>query len=215
MARVDREEPRAGSPVRLARGLGRLAATIAIGGAVLSLGSLASLAACGGGAGGPAGKTSAKSASVGGRAADFTARDINGKTVRLSDYLGKQTVLLHFCATWCTPCLAELSHLNKIYDKHKAEGFVVLAIAMDSSDSVAEVPSWARRNNIVFPVLLDEDSQIASIYNPKKSAPLTVLIDKTASIVHVHDGYNPGDEVDLEKHVASALAAVDTGAAPK
>ncbi len=140
-----------------------------------------------------------------GRASDFTARDIEGKTVRLSDYLGKQAILLDFCATWCQPCLAELHHLNRIYEKQRSRGFVILAIAMDSSDSIAEVPAWARRNNVTFPVLLDEDSKIASIYNPKKSAPLTVLIDKTGSIVYVHDGYNPGDEVALEEHVAKVL----------
>ena len=144
-------------------------------------------------------------ATGGGRASDFTARDIDGKTVRLSDYLGKQAVLLDFCATWCQPCLAELGHLRRIYEKEKSRGFVILAVAMDSSDTVAEVPAWAHRNSLVFPVLLDEDSHIAAIYNPKKSAPLTVLIDKKGDVVYVHDGYNPGDEVSLEQHIAGVL----------
>ena len=160
------------------------------------------------------------SAGTGGRASDFTARDIDGKTVRLSDFLGKQAVLLDFCATWCQPCLAELSHLRRLYAKERARGFVVLAIAMDSSDTVAEVPAWARRNNLDFPVLLDEDTHIAGVYNPKKSAPLTVLIDKKGDVVYVHDGYNPGDEVSLGQHVDKVLAgdavnAVDAGVAPK
>ena len=151
-----------------------------------------------------------------GRASDFTARDIEGKTVHLSDYLGKQAVLLDFCATWCQPCLAELGHLRRLYEKEKPRGLMVLAIAMDSSDTVAEVPAWARRNNLVFPVLLDEDSHIAGVYNPKKSAPLTVLIDKKGDIVYVHDGYNPGDELGLEQHVAKVLDAPgDKGQAPK
>jgi peroxiredoxin len=154
----------------------------------------------------PAGSKTVTS-SNNGRASNFTARDIEGKTVRLSDYLGKQVVLLDFAATWCQPCLVELHHLRRLYEKEAPRGFVVLAIAMDSSDTVAEVPSWAKRNEIVFPVLLDEDSHIASIYNPKKSAPLTVLIDKKGDIVYVHDGYNPGDEVALEQHVASVLDA--------
>ena len=158
----------------------------------------------------------APKAGAGGRATDFTTRDIEGKTVHLSDYLGKQAVLLDFCATWCQPCLAELGHLRRLYAKEKTRGFVVLAIAMDSSDSVAEVPAWAKRNNLDFPVLLDEDSHIAGVYNPKKSAPLTVLIDKKGDIVYVHDGYNPGDEVGLEQHVAKVLDAPgDKGQAPK
>lgn len=165
------------------------------------------------------GEVGSPKAATGGRASDFTARDIDGKTVHLSDYLGKQAVLLDFCATWCQPCLAELGHLRRLYAKEKPRGFIVLAIAMDSSDTIAEVPAWARRNNLDFPVLLDEDSHIAGVYNPKKSAPLTVLIDKKGDITYVHDGYNPGDEVALEQHVSkildSAPAAVDSSAAPK
>jgi len=167
--------------------------------------------ACGRIEGEPAGTPTTAAGGKSGSASDFTARDIEGKTVRLSDYLGKQAILLDFCATWCQPCLAELGHLRRIYAKEKARGFVVLAIAMDSSDSVADVPAWARRNNIDFPVLLDEDSHIAGVYNPKKSAPLTVLIDKKGEIVYVHDGYNPGDEIGLEKHVATTLDTVDAG----
>ena len=167
-----------------------------------------------------AGPSDGRKPGAAGRASDFTARDIEGKTIHLSDYLGKQAVLLDFCATWCQPCLAELGHLRRLYAKEKPRGFTVLAIAMDSSDTVAEVPAWAHRNNLDFPVLLDEDSHIAGVYNPKKSAPLTVLIDKKGDIVYVHDGYNAGDEVSLEQHVAKALEAapvdaVDAGAAPK
>lgn len=184
----------------------RTALLVALAGVALSLGACARIE-------GQAGSPGA--AATGGRAPDFTARDIDGKTVRLSDFLGKQAVLLDFCATWCQPCLAELSHLRRLYAKERARGFVVLAIAMDSSDTVAEVPAWARRNNIDFPVLLDEDSHIAGVYNPKKSAPLTVLIDKKGDVVYVHDGYNPGDEVSLGEHVEKVLTAVDAGAPPK
>ena len=180
----------------------------------MAIGLVGPLGACGRSDGEPAGAPT--KAGKGGTASDFTARDIEGKTVRLSDYLGKKAIVLDFCATWCQPCLAELGHRRRIYAKEKDRGFVVLAIAMDSSDSVADVPAWARRNNIQFPVLLDEDSHIAGIYNPKKSAPLTVLIDKKGEIVYVHDGYNPGDEIGLEEHVSRALessapSALDAG----
>lgn len=153
-----------------------------------------------------AGTGGSSATSAGGRAPDFSGRGIDGRTIRLGDYLGRQAVLLDFAATWCTPCLAEIPHLRRIHEKERARGFVVLVIAMDGSETVAEVPAWAKRNGLDFPVVTDEDSQIAALYNPKKSAPLTVLIDKNGSVVYVHDGYNPGDEVALEEHVASVLA---------
>ncbi|MFO0669263.1 MAG: hypothetical protein U0235_06475 [Polyangiaceae bacterium] len=76
---------------------------------------------------------------------------------------------------------------------------------MDGPETVAEVPAFAKRNGMTFPVVLDEDSSIASLYNPKKSAPLSVLIDKSGKVVKVHEGYNSGDEVALEKHLRDLL----------
>lgn len=161
-------------------------------------------AGCGGASDG-SGAKSATSTTTATSAQDFSGRDIDGKTVRLSDYLGKQVVLLDFWSTYCEPCKAEIPHLRRMYDAHKAKGFVVMGIAMDGPETVAEVPAFAKRNGMTFPVVLDEDSTIASIYNPKKSAPLTVLINKQGQIVRVHEGYNSGDEETLEKHVRELL----------
>ena len=149
---------------------------------------------------------------AGSSAADFTARDIEGKTIKLSEHLGKNVVLLNFCATWCEPCVAEFPHLRRMYEANKAKGFVILAISMDGPETVANVPAFARRNQLNFPMVTDEDSRIASLYNPKKSAPLSVLIDKSGKILTIREGYNPGDEEFLAKDVAKAL---DGAAAPQ
>ena len=167
------------------------------------------LFACGGGATaegpGPKSPTDATSTTQSTQATDFSGRDTDGKTIRLSDYLGKQVVLLDFWSTYCEPCKAEMPHLRRFYDAYKAKGFTVLAISMDGPETVAEVPAFAKRNGMTFPVVLDEDSSIASLYNPKKSAPLSVLIDKSGKVVKVHEGYNSGDEVALEKHLRELL----------
>lgn len=168
------------------------------------------IAACGGSQESSGATTAGTTAPAGGVAAgasasDFTARDIEGKTVKLSTYLGKQAILLDFCATWCEPCIAEFPHLRKLYAENKSKGFVVVAVAMDGPETVANVPAFAKRNQLDFAVLTDEDSHIASIYNPKKSAPLSVLIDKQGRIAAIREGYNPGDEEFLAKDVAKVL----------
>lgn len=176
---------------------------IGIGAALLVL-----CGACGAGSTSSAGATTTSSESslkAGTQATDFAARDIDGKTVRLSDYLGKQAVLLDFWSTFCEPCLAEMPHLRKLYNEQKDKGFIVLAISMDGPETIAEVPSFAKRNSMTFPVLLDEDSHVVSIYNPKKSAPLSVLIDKRGFVVRVREGYNPGDETQIAQDVSAVL----------
>lgn len=172
---------------------------------VVSLACSLAVAACGGAQG--AGVTNAGEGQrgTGATASDFTARDIEGKTVRLSDYLGKQVILLNFWQTWCEPCVAEFPHLRRMYDENKDRGLVVFGVAMDGPETIANVPAFAKRNQLNFRVLLDEDSHVAAIYNPKKSAPLSVLIDKTGKIAVIREGYNPGDEEYLAQEVAKVL----------
>lgn len=151
---------------------------------------------------------------AGGGAQDFTTRDIDGRTFRLSDHIGKEVILIDFWATWCQPCLAEWPHLQKMYEEQKAKGFVVVAVSMDGADSIADVPSFARRNQVTFPVVYDEDSHIASIYNPRKSAPLNAIIDRKGRVVSIREGYNAGDEVSLYVDVKKYVNEPAGGAAP-
>jgi peroxiredoxin len=160
------------------------------------------------------GGLSSGEARAGAMATDFTTRDIDGKTFRLGDHLGKEVILIDFWATWCQPCLAEFPHLEKMYQEQKSKGFLVVAVSMDGSESIADVPSFARRNNVSFPVVLDEDSHIASIYNPRKSAPLSALIDRKGQVVAIREGYNAGDEVALYADVKKYLGEPDQAAAP-
>lgn len=169
--------------------------------------AMAFLAACGGGQDAKSPGSSSTSLTSGSSASDFSAQDTNGATLHLSDYLGKNVILIDFWATWCQPCLEEMPHLRRMYEANKAKGFVVIAVSMDGPETVAEVPSFAQRNRLTFPVVLDEDSHVAGIYNPRKAAPLSLIIDRTGKVVLVHEGYNPGDEQMLAAEVDKALNA--------
>jgi peroxiredoxin len=138
-------------------------------------------------------------------APDFTGRDLQGKTFRLSDHLGKDVILLDFWSTYCEPCKAEFPHLRSMYDESRAKGLLVVGVSMDGPETVADVPAFVKRMDIDFPVVVDDDSRIASLYNPKKSMPLSVLIEKSGRIAVVREGYNPGDEKLVAADVTRAL----------
>ena len=147
----------------------------------------------------------------GSRAVDFTGQDLGGSTIRLSSFLGKSVVLMTFSITFCEPCVAELPHLRRIYDENKGKGLVVLGIAMDGPETIANVPAFARRHRLNYPVITDEDAHISSIYNPTKVAPLSVLIDRSGVVKMLHMGYLSGDEKLIQDEVAKALSG--TGSA--
>src|SRR5688572_836396 len=109
------------------------------------------------------------------RASDFTLRALDGSTVRLSNHLGKDVVLLSFWATWCAPCLGEMPALEALHQAYKAQGFALLSVAMDGPESLANVESIARRYGLTYPVLLDEDTRVVAVYNPTRDAPFAVL----------------------------------------
>lgn len=144
-------------------------------------------------------------------APDFTAIDESGAPFRLSDHRG-HVVLITFFATWCVPCVKEVPHIRDIYENHKDKGFRVVVISLEGVDGAAEVKSFSVRNNLPFPLILDDDLRITALFNPKRSAPLSVLIGRTGRIVSVRDGYNPGDELTLAREVENALGV--TPAAP-
>jgi peroxiredoxin len=151
-----------------------------------------------------AGSVAHQSTVVGAQASDFTLRDLDGRDVHLSDFVGK-VVLVDFWATWCVPCAAELPQLEELYEKKKGDGFVVLGVAMDGPESVAQVAPFARRYNLTFPVLLDEETRVVGVYNPKRVAPMTLLVDKRGIIARVRNGYNAGDEKFIADDVANLL----------
>ncbi len=137
-------------------------------------------------------------------ARDFSVRSLEGRTFTLSSHAGS-VVLLAFFATWSKPSLVELRHLQRLFDERKKDGLVVVGIAVDGPETVANVPAFASRNALTFPILLDEDSHVVSLYNPKRSVPLTVLLERGGNTARIWEGYNPGDEEAVRDEVWTAL----------
>lgn len=73
---------------------------------------------------------SCQAQAVGSTPPDFSAKDINGQAVKLSDLKGK-VVLLDFWATWCPPCRAEIPNLLDIFRKFKDRRFVLISVSLD------------------------------------------------------------------------------------
>jgi thiol-disulfide isomerase/thioredoxin len=66
---------------------------------------------------------------------DFTVTDITGKTQKLSDYRGKE-VMVVFWATWCMPCQQEIPHLIALRNIFSSDKLAILAISNESADTV-------------------------------------------------------------------------------
>ncbi len=136
----------------------------------------------------------------------FTLRDIGGQEFKLDEQRGK-VIVLSFWATWCGPCKEEMPHLQRLYTEHKDDGLVVVSISSDDARTASRVKPYIMSKGFNFPVVLDKDSKVTSVYNPQKTLPWTVVIDRRFKVAKVTSGYNPGDEKLLETLVKELLAA--------
>jgi peroxiredoxin len=118
-------------------------------------------------------------------APDFTLKDVNGKTVHLSDYKGK-VVLLDFFATWCGPCKIEIPWFMEMERKNKDRGFAVLGVAMDDEGWEVVKPFLADLG-VNYRVVIGNDA-IAGMYGGVDALPTTFLIDREGRIAAVHVG---------------------------
>jgi len=143
-----------------------------------------------------------------GRAAppDFELPTLDGGSERLSDRLGREVVLLDFWATFCQPCLRAMPELDALYRRHKSRGFVVLGVSIDGADSLPEVRAEVKKLGVGFPILLDQETRVVALYNPKTSAPFSVLIGRDGSILMKREGYTAGTDGALERDIEAALA---------
>jgi peroxiredoxin len=87
-------------------------------------------------------------------APDFTVTDLKGNKHKLSDYRGKN-VLLVFWTTWCAPCRLEMPHLMRLRNNLSEEELAILAISNEHPDIVKKV---ADQVGINYTVLLEKNN---------------------------------------------------------
>jgi len=108
------------------------------------------------------------------QAEDFTVALLRGETLKLKEQRGK-AVMINFWATWCPPCREEMPAMERLYSRHRARGFVLLAVSVDTDASL--VKPFLDKHRLTFPVALDAKMDLANTYGVR-GLPASFLIDR-------------------------------------
>ena len=106
-------------------------------------------------------------------------------TLRVSDFKGK-VVFLNFWATWCKPCEEEMPGLERLYQRFKSQGLVVLAVSLDA-DGASVVRPFVARHKLTFPVGLDPRQTVSGAWGVW-ALPASVIIDRSGRRVLAANG---------------------------
>ncbi len=130
-------------------------------------------------------------------APDFTLTDLDGRTVRLSDYRGRP-VVVNFWASWCIPCKAEFPLFNAARAEHTREGLEILGVIHD--DSLEAARTFARDQGAGWSMLDDREDVAWNAYQVQ-ALPTTYYVDREGIVRAVSFGPPPSGALDeqLEK----------------
>lgn len=111
----------------------------------------------------------------------LAAQSLDGQSFDIGRWRGDSGII-YFWAEWCAVCKA-----NRHVIKSIAEDKQVITIAMQSG-SAAEVAAYMQKEQITFPVIVDEQGEIARRFHVT-GVPAALIIDKEGRIAHVTRGY--------------------------
>ncbi|WP_339654639.1 thioredoxin-dependent thiol peroxidase [uncultured Salegentibacter sp.] len=105
---------------------------------------------------------------AGDKAPEFSVKDQDGNTVKLSDFKGKKLVLFFYPKASTPGCTAEACNLRDNWERFQEKGYAILGV---SADTQKRQSNFKNKYEFPFPLLADEDREVIQAYGvwgPKK-----------------------------------------------
>lgn len=139
-------------------------------------------------------------------------KDISGNTVMTDKFSNNgKPMIINFWATWCKPCILELSTIADEYeDWVKETGVKLIAISIDDTRNTAKVGPMVKGRGWIYEVYLDPNEDFKRAMNVN-NPPHTFVVNGNGEVVWQHIAYQPGDEKALYEVVKKVAAGLPVG----
>ena len=123
---------------------------------------------------------------------------VNDQSVNIhTANLRGKIIFINFWASWCPPCVAEMSSINALYNQLKTDPRFVFILA-DTDNDFSKSVSFMQRNGYHLPVYQISSGVPDNLFSG--SLPTTIIIDGKGDIVYKHEGiadYNTAAMINL------------------
>lgn len=115
-------------------------------------------------------------------------------------------VIISFWATWCKPCIQELTTISDVYDDWQKEtGVKIIAVSIDNSRTSSGVKPLVNGKEWIYDILLDENNDFKRAMGVNL-VPHTFLLNGKGEIVWEHTSFTEGSELELIELVRKVAA---------
>ena len=128
----------------------------------------------------------------------YRLKNISGKTVDTSTLASQgRPFIISFFATWCKPCIRELTAIAEVYQDWQTEtGVTLYAVSIDKAQNANKVKPLVDLHEWPYEVLLDVNGDFRRSFGGEM-IPFVIVCDPDGKIVYRHSGYSEGSEEEL------------------
>ena len=132
---------------------------------------------------------------------------LDGSVVETGDISNDgKPMIVSFWATWCKPCINELSAIHDVYaDWQDETGVKLVLISIDDTRTMSSVAPMINGKNWDYEAYLDPNGDFRRAMNVNM-VPHTFLLNGDREVIDQHTSFAPGDEDKLFEKIKKTVA---------
>ena len=146
---------------------------------------------------------------------DIDTTTLSGDAFTSAELSANRLTVFNVWATWCSPCVAELPHLQKVSEAFQNEGVAIVGVLQDAvtergekdTDAIKAADILLEDAGVKYPVILPDASLQQNFIRTMMSFPTTFFVDAEGTVVRRVEGAR--DYEDWSKLIREVLEELD------